>query len=1109
MDQFPAMRYQDPDERRPSSPQRSVSRKTSPQPIRGGTLRGLEPVTAVAHPSKGSNQLSVHKGCKLQVIDSQGQWVWCRANGSEGWLPKASIAWDSALEGRMVGISKNGVNPPVSCSGRRGVVGQTRTPAGSASVGSGGACRDGARSPGGSRSESVAVHTDRRGNSEGSANVKPSVGGKIDKILSNSVGTGGETETPSLPERWTTLLSRTMVLHTVQNAVRLAQYLLQLLLGGYGTVSALHIACWEGSVDAVAAVTSGSLGRIKDWHSRQGDLTPLHIATLCGHASVVDYLLQLGVDQNVSTVHDICALHISATSSPELCEVLLSGKADPSSQTADADTPLHFACCFQQVSTIELLLQAGVDASWQNVFGISPLHVAAAYAALEGTQIRDSKAVLLLCSRRADPSARDRHGRRPADVVQVAGGDPTLLDFFLSDGSEPAGTRTQRLANKLLASAVPPSPEGTLSTPEELEEESLASEADSLSRTKDLRRVSSRNIQSLLGVARPDLLQEDADLARKVAKMQQELEDSRSSHKLLEELLVNTKGMMEQIQNISATHQMIQAPRGGGGPQEQGGSRELDGRVNQVRSELKVRKHVECAGKGEEVRREEELGQKVAEVAKKIADLETLQLVHTQRCMDGTVQNHASKDTDVNVTRGELVDCGVKRQRDVTAQDKELCKNELEQHVAELGERLQDMQVLRNHAERHERADRLSMEKRIHELQVAFDTEQALRKLYHNQLLDFKGAIRVYARIRPVVDREEGQTIVVRKLDAFTVETAGKEGRHPKTFTFDSVFDGHSSQDEVFSECKGLVSSAVDGYNVTIFAYGQTGSGKTHTMFGNEAAPGLVPRIADELFVLIHRYAHERDTQVRCQMFELYRDDLVDLFLPIRAKGMPLDIKRDARGSVYVDNATECEVRKPEDLLKLVADGCHRRHVAATKMNCDSSRSHLVVTVVVELTNRKTKQVSTGKLTLCDLAGSERLKKSDSTGDQMKEAQAINKSLAALGDVIEALTKNTKHVPYRNHKLTQLLSDSIGGNAKTLMFVNCSPVLANLDETTSSLVYAVRAKLIINKVEKNEDTQEVARLKKVIQVMSKELEQTRAKGMQLPSGPRAVEAPDA
>merc|ERR1712048_977257 len=114
------------------------------------------------------------------------------------------------------------------------------------------------------------------------------------------------------------------------------------------------------------------------------------------------------------------------------------------------------------------------------------------------------------------------------------------------------------------------------------------------------------------------------------------------------------------------------------------------------------------------------------------------------------------------------------------------------------------------------------------------------------------------------------------------------------------------------------------------------------------------------------------------------------------------------------------------------------------------------------------------------------------TGDMMKEAQSINKSLSALGDVIEALSKNAKHIPYRNHKLTQLLSDSLGGNAKTLMFVNCSPVLGNADETNSSLKYAARAKMIVNKVEKNQDSQEVARLKKVVQMMSQELEQARA-----------------
>merc|ERR1712072_670593 len=136
--------------------------------------------------------------------------------------------------------------------------------------------------------------------------------------------------------------------------------------------------------------------------------------------------------------------------------------------------------------------------------------------------------------------------------------------------------------------------------------------------------------------------------------------------------------------------------------------------------------------------------------------------------------------------------------------------------------------------------------------------------------------------------------------------------------------------------------------------------------------------------------------------------------------------------------------------------------------NADSSRSHLIVILIVESTNKKSKQVTTGKLTLCDLAGSERLKKSEVTGEQMKEAQSINKSLTALGDVIEALSKNSKHVPYRNHKLTQLLSDSIGGNAKTLMFVNCSPVAGNSDETNSSLSYAARAKQVTNKASRQE-----------------------------------------
>merc|ERR1712137_1359722 len=145
-------------------------------------------------------------------------------------------------------------------------------------------------------------------------------------------------------------------------------------------------------------------------------------------------------------------------------------------------------------------------------------------------------------------------------------------------------------------------------------------------------------------------------------------------------------------------------------------------------------------------------------------------------------------------------------------------------------------------------------------------------------------------------------------------------------------------------------------------------------------------------------------------------------------------------------------------------------------------------TIILEATSKKTKTIAVGKLLLCDLAGSERVKKSEATGEQLKEAQSINKSLSALGDVVEALTKKSKHVPYRNHKLAMLLSDSIGGNAKTLIFVNCAPGINCLDETISSLCYASRLKTIVNKVEKNKDSIEVARLKKIIQSMSKELE---------------------
>ena len=229
--------------------------------------------------------------------------------------------------------------------------------------------------------------------------------------------------------------------------------------------------------------------------------------------------------------------------------------------------------------------------------------------------------------------------------------------------------------------------------------------------------------------------------------------------------------------------------------------------------------------------------------------------------------------------------------------------------------------------------------------------------------------------------------------------------------------------------------------------------------------------------------------QVKVYMLEVYRDELADLLLPKGKKPPgPLDIKRDHRGTVYIDNISEIECDTEEQLADLLEQGSAQRHTAATKMNTDSSRSHLISTFLLEVYNRSKKTTALGKISLVDLAGSERLKKSEATGEQMKEAMAINKSLTALGDVIEALTSKAKHIPYRNHKLTELMSDSLGGNAKTLMFANCSPAASNAEESMGALNYATRAKQITNNVSRQTESKEVARLKQVIATMSSEMQ---------------------
>eukprot|EP00927_Polykrikos_kofoidii_P076757 TRINITY_DN73796_c0_g1_i1.p1 TRINITY_DN73796_c0_g1~~TRINITY_DN73796_c0_g1_i1.p1 ORF type:complete len:770 (+),score=111.89 TRINITY_DN73796_c0_g1_i1:115-2424(+) len=371
-------------------------------------------------------------------------------------------------------------------------------------------------------------------------------------------------------------------------------------------------------------------------------------------------------------------------------------------------------------------------------------------------------------------------------------------------------------------------------------------------------------------------------------------------------------------------------------------------------------------------------------------------------------------------------------------------------------------------------------EARCHQISEAdLAGAERTRRRVHNAIEDLKGSIRVFCRVRPLLPKEieQNEPVAVRALDGMTLEVdrggrycGGPSGSRyedePVQFAFDAVFSP-ASQQEVFQDCSDLLQSAFDGYNVTIFAYGQTGSGKTYTMSGLVAdRPGLAPQLIDEIYGIAARDAGRFGHRVVASMFELYRNDIIDLLQPPFGTGGPVtprrkvSVRTDKDGHVHVENVTEEYCPDPAALAGVMERGTLMRKTAATAMNSESSRSHLILTVRITRTNLETGAELRGKIMLVDLAGSERLKKSHVSGDMAKEAIEINRSLTALGDVIEALTQGQASIPYRNHKLTQVLQDSLGRTAKTLMFVHCAPTRTNVEETFASLKYAARAKKI-------------------------------------------------
>ncbi|KAM0846554.1 hypothetical protein ACQ4PT_055604 [Festuca glaucescens] len=379
--------------------------------------------------------------------------------------------------------------------------------------------------------------------------------------------------------------------------------------------------------------------------------------------------------------------------------------------------------------------------------------------------------------------------------------------------------------------------------------------------------------------------------------------------------------------------------------------------------------------------------------------------------------------------------------------------------------------------------------------------------------------VQVVVRIRPpcpvegeeAAEDERGPEACVRKMATNSVAIQGQD------FTFDAVADAASTQEDLFKLVGlPLVENCLSGFNSSIFAYGQTGSGKTYTMWGPLSAlsgdsmgceRGLTPRVFEQLFSRIkEEQGKHTDKELTynctCSFLEIYNEQITDLLDPMQKN---LQIREDVKTAcVYVESLTKEFVFTMKDVTQLLVKGLANRRTGSTSANADSSRSHCVFTCVIksESKNREdgSNSIRISRINLVDLAGSERQKLTNAVGDRLKEAGNINRSLSALGNLINILAEisqsgKQRHVPYRDSKLTFLLQESLGGNAMLAMICAVSPTERCKSETISTLRFAQRAKAIKNNAVVNEQKEDdVNALHEQIRHLKDELHRMKSNG---------------
>lgn len=341
--------------------------------------------------------------------------------------------------------------------------------------------------------------------------------------------------------------------------------------------------------------------------------------------------------------------------------------------------------------------------------------------------------------------------------------------------------------------------------------------------------------------------------------------------------------------------------------------------------------------------------------------------------------------------------------------------------------------------------------------------------------------ILVFVRVRPLSkkEKEAGSRSCVRivnQKEVYLTEFANENdylrlkrlrGRH---FTFDASFPDSSSQLEVYSTSTSeLVEAVLQGRNGSVFCYGATGAGKTFTMLGTVENPGVMVLAIKDLFNKVRQRSCDGNHIVHLSYLEVYNETVRDLLSP----GRPLVLREDKQGIVAA-GLTQYRAYSTDEVMVLLQQGNRNRTTEPTRANETSSRSHAILQVMVEYRvrdehNNVTNRV--GKLSLIDLAGSERALATDQRTLRSLEGANINRSLLSLSSCINALVEGKKHVPYRNSKLTQLLKDSLGGACNTVMIANISPSNLSFSETQNTLHWADRAKEIRTKEANEEITQ--------------------------------------